>query len=144
MKLIAVNPVYIIMAIVALAYADVSGADWRVVGVSDTYQYYYNADSITHLPENIVRVWNRAVFNQKGVDELVKELGSRYQEASTSVEVYEFNCLDKKARPISLSYYSKEETLLGSSNTGTLQIQMDWAPIASGTAIELVYRAVCK
>lgn len=145
MKSLSTKPALLIMIMmIAFAYADVRGADWKLVGKSETYEYYYDAENITRLPENIVRVWNRAVFNEKGVDEIVKELGSRYKEVSSSVEIYELNCPDKKARPVSLSYYSKEGTVLGASSAGSFKIQMDWSAIASGTAIELVYKAVCK
>ena len=127
-----------------LAFSEAQGAEWKPIGKSDTYEYYYDAENITRLPGNIVRVWNKAVFNDKGVAEVVRELGSRYKEVYNSVEGYELNCPDKKARPVSLTYYSKKEAILGSSQSGSFTIEMKWDPIAPETAIELVYKAVCK
>jgi Surface-adhesin protein E len=67
MKLISVKVgvVFFIFGFIIFCNLEVSGADWRHYGTTeDTGQFFYDQDSITFLPEGIVRVWERTIKDE--------------------------------------------------------------------------------
>jgi hypothetical protein len=45
--------------------ARVSGPDWKLLYEADIGEYFYDAESITHPSENIVRVWGKSFIHIK-------------------------------------------------------------------------------
>ena len=65
--------------LIIVSIGDVYGADWRLYDSNDLRQSYYNADSITRSSKNIVRVWVRWNFTEKGVMDMVRSLGKKLE-----------------------------------------------------------------
>jgi hypothetical protein len=56
----------VLIGLAIFGYAEVWGADWKLLGTNEQISTYYDAQSITHPSENIVRVWTRMDFTEKG------------------------------------------------------------------------------
>jgi hypothetical protein len=54
------------------------GADWKLLGRNEDYQFYLDTESVTLLPENIVRVWTKSVFTDRGIINVMKRHGTKY------------------------------------------------------------------
>lgn len=59
--------VILIIGIVIFGCAVMRGARWRLYDRDDEYKGYYDAKGITHPSKNIVRVWQRWEYTDKGV-----------------------------------------------------------------------------
>jgi len=121
------------------------GADWKFYGRTDKYSSFYDAKSISHPSENIVEVWEKQDYTNKGVNYMVEGLGEKYKNLSHSITLWQINCADKKFRFLSLTHYSKENSpiyswkLLYSSDSST-----EWTSFTPGSLGEGLYKAVCK
>jgi hypothetical protein len=135
----------VIIGLALFTYAEVWGADWKFYGRTDKYSSFYNAKSISHPSENIVEVWEKQDYTNKGVNYMVEGLGEKYKNLSHSITLWQINCADKKFRFLSLTHYSKENSpiyswkLLYSSDSST-----EWTSFTPGSLGEGLYKAVCK
>jgi len=83
--------------------------DWKLYSFNDNGQFYHDPESITHPSENIVRVWERMNFTEKGVINWLGQLGKGYENLSQTEALHEIDCAQKKQRILSLTYYDKGE-----------------------------------
>lgn len=87
MKLISVN-LGVILVIVGLisGHAEVWGVDWCHYGMSERGQFYYDKDSLTYLPEGVVKVWERVIKDEdlKKAFEENKEATQKFIEGKVS------------------------------------------------------------
>jgi hypothetical protein len=127
------------IGLLILGHAEVRGADWRLYSRDDEYKGYYDAKGITHPSENIVRVWQRWEYTDKGVIEKVKELGKKYENISQTAVLDEINCSEKKWRMLSLNHYSKEGKIISSVSQ-----EGQWDYIVPNSRVGALYKAVCK
>ena len=67
MKSLSVKLGVILIGLAIFGYAEVWGADWKLYGVHENFSAYYDAQSITRPSKNIVRVWIRWDWTEKGV-----------------------------------------------------------------------------
>jgi hypothetical protein len=87
-------------------------------------------------------VSEKRVFTVKGVLQIVKQpgFGKRYDGLSYVTGLSELQCTDKKKRTVSVSWYSKDGSLLSSDkDEGS-----NWKPITPGSSAEALYKMVCK
>jgi hypothetical protein len=131
--------VILFIGIVIFGCAGMWGARWRLYDRDDEYKGYYNAKAITHPSEDIVRVWQRWEYTDKGVIEKVKVLGKKYENINQTTVLNEINCSEKKWRTLSLNHYSKEgEVIFSTSQEG------QWDYIVPNSRVGALYKAVCK
>jgi len=138
----------VILAVVGLAslsYAEAWGVDWRFYGRADKYSCFYDVKSISRPSENIVEVSEKQDYTNKGIDFMVEGLGKKYKNLSHSITLWQINCVDKKFRFLSLTYYSKEEKVIYSwkvlYSSGPSE---EWSLIFPSSLGERLYKAVCK
>ena len=134
----------ILIGLVIFSYAEVWGAEWKYLGDSEAGQYYLDRGSITLLPENTVTVWFKIVFTDRGVIEVMKQLGTRYENISEFVALENLNCVKKTHRALSKTYFSKGGMAISSSETGDFKMLKEWKQIIPGTLTELIYDEVCE
>jgi hypothetical protein len=145
MKSLLVKLGVILIGFAIFGYAEVWGADWKFYGRTDKYSSFYDAKSISHPSENIVEVWEKQDYTNKGVNFMVEGLGEKYKNLSHSITLWQINCAEKKFRFLSLTHYSKENSpiyswkLLYSSDSLT-----EWSSFTPGSLGEKLYKAVCK
>ncbi len=122
-----------------LTYAEVWGADWRVFDRNDEEIRYYYVQGIKHPSINIVRVWVKVEYTDKGLSEKVQKLGKTYESLKYTMMQQEINCTDRKWRNLSSHDYSNEEKVIYSKPRAG-----EWKYIERGSMAESLYKAVCK
>jgi hypothetical protein len=122
------------------AYAVAWGADWKLLGISDTGKCFYDAEDVTHPSRNIVRVQRKIIYNGKGITEYVSEFGRAYENLDYSLTTIEIDCGNKTNRFLSLTFYSQDGKVIDSSNSPS----KEWDVIVPETSTESLYKKVCK
>ena len=122
------------------SYSEVWGADWKLFASnSEMGDFYYDVQHITRPSKDIVRVWVRLKYTDKGVSRTVKELGKAVENLSYAIGLEEMNCSGKRTRTLFVSHYSKEKTVLHTSSR-----YGEWTNIVPDSNWEDLYKAVCK
>jgi len=100
---------------------------------------YYDVQSITRPSKNIVRVWLRWNWTEKGVMVMVGNFWKKYDNLSHSIDLHEINCVDKTIHSLSLTAYNNKRGVIYSSSS-----PLEWDSIVPGSIIEILYKKVCK
>jgi hypothetical protein len=133
---------FAILGLVILVHAEAWGADWKFFSSTDSYEGFYYADNMTHPSKNIVRVWIKLEYTEKGVTGMVKEFGKHYEPLSYSLQLWEIDCLAKKQNILLVKDYSADGNILNikppKSGFST------WKSISKGSVGESLSKAVCK
>jgi hypothetical protein len=95
MKSLPVKVGVILIGLIMFGYAEVRGEDWKLYEDNELFSSYYDAQSITHLSKNIVRVWARNSWTEKGVIDMVGSLGKKFMNVRHSELLWEINCVEK-------------------------------------------------
>jgi hypothetical protein len=121
--------------------AEVWGSDWKSYGSNDYCLAYYDAQSITRssILINIVKVWTRWDWTDKGVLAWEEGSGKKYENFSQSRILYEINCQEKKFRRLSETLYSDKMELIHSISSPS-----KWEYIVPESIIEALHKEVCK
>ena len=139
MKSLSVKLDVILIGLIVFGYVEVWATDWRLFDFDDEETDYYDAESVTRPFRNIVRVWIRSDFTEKGIIEKVKQLGKEYVDVEYAMSEEEIDCLDRKRRTLSVNVYSKGGKIIYSNSR-----EGRWDYIPSGGMGEFLYKAVCK
>ncbi len=131
--------VIFIIGLALFGYADVWGQDWKLFKKTEDARFYYDKKDITHLTQNIVRVWIKQVYTKKGKIDMMNLVGSRYKSLNYSINSLEFDCGDKKVRFSSMVYYSKKGDVLDFENPPD-----KWEPIPANSMFDALSKKVCK
>jgi hypothetical protein len=126
----------VILAVIGLSTfgcAEMRG-HWKVFSLTDLYEGFYWED-MTRSHKNVVRVWIKLEYTEKGMAESVKEFGKDYENLSYSLQFWEIDCPVKKQRILSINEYSAEGNIL-KTKPGKSHL--------SGTLAKSLSEAVCK
>jgi hypothetical protein len=134
--------ILIIIGFVILSCAGVYGADWRSYAKTDLYECFYDAENMIRSSPDIVEVWTKSEYTERGVIEMVKEFGKHYENLSYSLELWEMNCAEKKDRLLSITAYSLEGNILYTDEAGGHL--PPWKIISRESVEESLYNALCK
>jgi hypothetical protein len=129
----------ILIGLTIFGNAEVWGADYKFFGGSERYKGYYDAQSITRTSQNIVEVWTRWNFTERGITECVKYLGKEYENVSYLLLLEEINCAEKKMRLLSVSYYDNNGVTITSNDS-----PQEWRFINPDSLNESLHKKVCK
>ena len=92
--------------------------------------FYYDAESITHPWKDIIRVWCKQVYMEKGVIDRV----------GYWMDLCEFHCADRKVRPLSSVAVSTDETTLHSFD----HQEPEWRFISKESMLlDILYNILC-
>ena len=100
------------LLIFVTACQSTKGGDWKFFSSTDLYECFYYAGNMTRSYKNIVRVWIKLEYTEKGITENVKEFGKNYENLSYSLQLWEIDCPTKKQRILSIKQYSVEGNIL--------------------------------
>jgi len=103
----------ILIGLIIFGNAEVWGADWKLYTSNSFYWGYYDTQSITRPSKNIVRVWSRRDFTEKGVLDM-GSLGEEYKHLSQARGLSEIDCVEKTIRYLSITYYDNKEGVIHS------------------------------
>jgi hypothetical protein len=118
---------------------DVYGADWKLYNSNEQFVASHDAQSITHPSKDIVRLWTRFDYTEKGVLGWVKNLGKKYENLSYVKGLWEINCLEKMRRILSMTDYDNKGNVIHSTSSPD-----EWKFIIPETMGESLYNEVCK
>lgn len=149
-NLFPVRSLIVISAIGLIIFSintEVKGGDWRFLGKTNEFNFYYGVESITHPSKDIARVQvKNASINNKGKDlvlQTAKEDGRStkgYENYTHSITLHEIRCSAKMARIISVTDYNNKGIVLASHAFRN----PEWDPINPGGIGDLLYREVCR
>ncbi len=145
MKSLSVKLGAILIGVFIISCGEAWPEDWTYYGRTEKSLCFYDAKSLTHPSENIVEVLEKEEFTNKGVNFMAEEMGKKYENLSHLITLWEINCGDKKFRFLSLTYYSKEKTVISSRRVVySSQFSEEWSPFITHSLGERLYQAVCK
>lgn len=125
-----------------LGHAEAWGADWKFFSSTDLYECFYYADSITHPSKNMVQLWIKLEYTEKGVAWKVKEFGKNYEHLSHSLQLWDIDCATKKQHILMNKDYSVEGNILNTKPPkGGFSSSKS---ISKGSIGESLLKAVCK
>ena len=131
-----------VIGLAILGHAEVWGADWRFFSSTDLYECFYYEDSMTHPSKNMVQLWIKLEYTEKGVTGKVKEFGKHYEPLKYSLQLWEINCATKKEHILLNKDYSAEGNILNTKPPkGGFS---SWKSIPKGSVGESLLKAVCK
>jgi len=129
----------ILIGLIILGYAEVWGADWVRYGKNETGTYYYDQQSVTRLSKEVVRVWNKIVFTEKGMETAVERLGKSDRNYGYDISLREINCKDKTQHWVESKIYSMDGKLLRSPS-----YNVGWESIRQGSLSDILLQRLCK
>ena len=124
------------------AYAEVWGADWKLYDSNNLRKSYYNANSITRPSKNIVRVWVRWNFTEKGVMDMVRSAGKKLEKLEYSISLNEINCEEKTHRFLSSIYYDNNGKMIYTIPSSKLPTE--WLSIVPESNADNLCKTICK
>jgi hypothetical protein len=115
---------------------------WELLLKDVDYDLYYDPDTVTRSPENIVRVWWKEVFKTK---EVLKSRGftrSEYEKAAYQINVTEINCKKKECcRKFFMLCSEEGETIFCTIHRRQLD---EWIPMREEHATGVLYLKLCQ
>jgi hypothetical protein len=129
----------LVFGLIIISIGDVYGADWKLYEYNEKFLAYYDAQSITRLSKNIVRIWLKRNYTEKGVMYMVGNLGKKYENLSYSIILNEINCIEKMFRLKSRIDYDNKGGVIYSSS-----FPLEWNFIIPGSIGETLYEEICK
>ena len=131
--------VILVFGLIIISMGDVYGADWKPYYFHEILSAYYDAQSITRPSKNIVRVWEKRNFTKKGVVDMMGRLGKEYKNLSHLINLQEINCIEKKARLLSGTWYDNKGGVIDSFSS-----PLEWDFIVPESMNEALYEEICK
>jgi hypothetical protein len=123
---------------------DVSGADWMPYFKGDNLSYFYDAQGISFLPNNIIRVWTKCI--PKSEEDRVQYIHNIRKMApnisdnwSSSQVLYEINCKNRTFTVIQVYEYDTEDNVITIASIKGPPI----SDISPDTMMEDLYKIVC-
>jgi len=129
----------IVIGLLIFAYAEVWGQAWKYIEETYSGGYFYDADRIRRS-EDIVTVWMKVLYTEKGVNYMVSLLGKKYKTLSYAIFLFEYHCRDKKKRIVPIVCYSKDGKVIISDDDQN----PNWNSISPDSIDEALYKILCK
>jgi Surface-adhesin protein E len=139
MKSLSVKLGVVLIGLAIFACAEVWGADWKHYASNEDLLGYYDAQGITGPSENIVSVWTRLDYTEKGVLGWVKKFGKTFENLDYVINLNEINCLEKKFRILLVYYYDSKGSVFDS-----IRYPSEWTIVVPESIQENLYEEVCK
>ena len=115
--------------------------NWKLFLKDVDCDFYYDPDTVTKSPEDIVRVWWKEVFKTK---EVLKSRGftrSEYEKVIYQINVSEIDCNKKESRRRFFMLCSEEgESILCNIHKRQLD---EWVPVWQVRPTGILYRKLC-
>jgi len=137
----------ILIGLAIFGYAEVWGADWKYYGECDLSIHYYDSESISRPSKNIVIVWTKSFYSEKGKIRLQQiftggetPISKSIDKVGYSLDLEEINCESRMQQTLSTAYYSMEDKNIDSYTRENPK----WNFILLGSVTDSLHKAVCK
>lgn len=132
--------IFAVLGIIIFFFSmEARSVDWVFyVTAADGNNYYYDSQSIKWVSKDIVQVWEKTVYTEKGVPDMIKKYGPEYKELSCGIGLFEFNCSEKKSRGLSLTYHNHHGSVIYSAPRDS-----SWDFIIPESVSESLFNIVC-
>ena len=130
---------FILCGFFLFGYSDAMGEEWKFFSESEGSSFLFDAESVSFLSENVVRVWIRVVVSEKDRSAWVAKGGEKYLKLRSIKSSLEIDCREKLERSLSLELFSEQDIL--DSFKGE---KSQWRPIPPGSNWDNLHRAICK
>ena len=116
------------------------GADWKYIDKdSQNNAWEIDTASISHQPNNIIRVLIKTTYSHESIKAYVKKFGKEFNNLSYCTKVAEYYCKEKRTRTVNINWYSLDGRMLYSGNSPS-----EWEFVVSGSLGESIFEAVCE
>ncbi len=116
------------------------GADWRLYSEDDRALFYLDAEGVTQVSRDIVRVWEKRAFKAPFVNDTVTAMGDNFKTLSYAVILREVDCVNKSSWIVTSHAYSSDYHVLSSTDDE----EAAWNFIVPYTTNHELFRKVCK
>lgn len=130
--------------------SQVRSAEWVSLGTAlGDNKFYYDNETLTKLPDGIIRFWEKIEYSDKEKKEHIKKRTTKgysvthYNTLSHTLNLIEVNCSKRESRTMMVVDYSSVIGLLD-SNTYKWQPTEGWSPIIPDSMMEIIFKAVCQ
>ena len=136
----------VFIGLIIFGFAEVWGEDWKTLDVNQDFTISYDTLNITHISNNIIRVPTKAIYTEKGANEVVRMFGKRLENLRYSINLMELDCERKMVRSLAQTHYAKDGEVIESLDTikSRAEARVPWNPIEHESTFEVLYKAVCK
>jgi hypothetical protein len=129
---------------------EAKGSEWVSVGTAlGDNKFFYDNETLTKLPNDIMKLWEKIEYSAKQRKEHIKWRTSkgynvdRYDTLSHTLNLIEVNCAKRESRTMMTIDYSSTFGSLD-SNTFKWQPSEGWSPIIPESMMENIFKAVCQ
>ncbi|MFA5321689.1 MAG: surface-adhesin E family protein, partial [Smithella sp.] len=138
---------FICLAIYFLFAHQALAADWVYFASNSARDSYYDKSNIIKADKNIIRVWTKQILSENGKVKKVSNLKSNGKECgnldliSYILKLSEIDCVNKKIKDSSVTFYDEKSNLLYSSlnrETG------NWDDIVPHSVAEKLKNILCE
>lgn len=130
---------FILCGFFLFGYSDAMGEEWKFFSESEGSSFLFDAESVSFLSENVVRVWVKVVVSEKDRSAWVAKGGEKYSNLRYIKSSLEIDCKEKLERSLSLELFSEQDIL--DSFKGE---KSQWRSIPPGSNWDNLHRAICK
>ncbi len=116
------------------------GTDWRQYSENDKVVFYCDSESMAQPSKDIVRVWEKRVFKETFVKEIVIKGGGLFRTLSYAISLIEVNCRTRESWVVASHAYSTEYRVISSSGSE----DAPWNLIVPHAIDNELYKRVCK
>ena len=127
-----------IIGLVLIGYTEGWGVDWKYYGTNEDGSYFYDTESMTRLPKNLIQVWVQSAYSEKSISHWVREGGKGFQDLDFSLVLLELNCVERSARYLRIVFYSKNGKVFQPIDND------EWHFIAPDSMTGMLHKEVCK
>lgn len=127
-----------IIGLIAFGHTEGWGVDWKYYGTNEDGSYFYDTESMTRSPKELIEVWVQSAYSEKGISHWVREGGKGFQDLDYSLIWLGLNCVERSARYLRIVFYSKNGNVFHPMDND------EWHFIAPDSMTETLYKEVCK
>lgn len=115
---------------------------WKVIQMDNNDNVFsYNTVSIRHQTKNVVQVWEKKVYSQKGREKRIQDVTKKgYDKLSHSLHLVEVDCKKGMSRFLSITDYDKNGLTLNSESFD----KPEWDNIIPDTTMDILREKVCE
>ncbi len=140
-----ITAVLCILSLLPAGRNEAGASDWKYIGKDmNDCQWFYDAENVKHLPDQIALVWLKRMVNDERRNEAVwsrmneKQPVEGYDRWAYEVGLMELNCGQKTIRQLSITDYDLDGKFLKAR-----KIEENMGAITPSSMGEILYEVVC-